>query len=157
MADVTASSVPHSPPSSALSAIEAAFERATDAIFVLSGDGTVRAANEAARGMLAVPNDAVVGRQLWDLFGPIAKPEDVAWFRKSIAQALVQGSRSRPFEHRFEHRSGDRVTVWLLRVAPVVGSETDFIVAEAHDVTSERQRRTEEQLLKDLAFALGET
>ena len=127
-------------------------ESLPDMVRLIDPDGTVRYANDAARTLLGVPPDDLIGQKL----NGFVHPGDLAT-TQAIRMPTMPSATAVRYEVRMVRPDGQ--TIWtqtslqaLARDAPAPGSS--FIVAVTRDMTVQRQTEAALRLAKEELDAL---
>lgn len=115
-------------------ALRAIVERATDAIFVVDRQGTIRMANAATRALIGLPQHSLVGRAAL----PFVDTADQLRAEAEVWTA-IEGTPRR-FECGVLRADGARRLVSVAASAAVEEGEVTGALVVARDVTEERER-----------------
>jgi PAS domain S-box-containing protein len=143
------------------SVARASFEQSPVALFLLSADGVVRAANPAASRLVADGPSSPVGQPVWDLVEALGSTAGAQWIRGAVAAAIAANATAAnatgaPLEHDIDFGGQDRTINWSVHSARDAGDGI-VAVAVARDVTANRNARAGVELVGRLALALHQT
>jgi PAS domain S-box-containing protein len=143
------------------SVARASFEQSPVALFLLSADGVVRAANPAASRLVSDGQPSPIGQPLWDLVEALGSTAGAEWIRGAVAAALAANATAAnatgpPLEHDIDFGGQDRTINWSVHSARDAGDGI-VAVAVARDVTVNRNARAGVELVGRLALALHQT